>query len=153
MANNVDVSIDTRELEAKLRNILNQIKYPFRYKEIVDTIQVEVFKDIADHFRREEGPEGRWQQWSDGYKKYRQSIGKGSGKILQLTGRLRNSTVLGGKSDDEIRWINKTEYAGKHQWGTAGMPQRKFLWVSDKALETMAVNVLTLIHSGELDGR
>lgn len=152
MAVQLDAELDDEELKRYLRNVLQSVRYPFKNKKIVETINVLVFKDIINHFATEKGPNGPWQEWSLGYRKYREKIGKGGGKILALTGRMRNATVLGSRGQDYLKWINKTPYAAKHDLGLEGMPQRQFMWLSPQITEEIAVALLNMIESGEIDG-
>lgn len=84
----------------------------------MDKISFFMWKDVMDHFAKEQGPAGKWKPL-----KYRK------GKILQDTGRLRASII---QRPERKRAILETTvpYAGTHQYGTGRVPQRKFLYLS-----------------------
>ncbi len=46
--------------------------------------------------------------------------------ILIKTGRLKKATRISTSSKSQVRIVNKTPYAGKHNVGTAKIPQRQF---------------------------
>lgn len=86
-----------------------------------------------------EGKSGgeKWQAWGDDYKKLREKMGYGNGKILTLRGDLRKSFVREATSKGAIVGTNKV-YAAIHNFGgpvkkrgsgTFNMPARPFmLW-------------------------
>ena len=87
-----EVTIDDKELRAHLAGIVKRKdQITARDKAIVGILSSVVFKDIMEHFDREEGPEGGWPGWSPSYTKFMDSIGRGNNKLLQFTGRLRGS--------------------------------------------------------------
>jgi len=92
--------------------------------------------DILKHFRDESGPDGKWKPL-----KSRQ------GKILQDTGRLRGATKAFTMPDRTIL-INNVEYASYHQKGK-GVPQRKFMWISKKAIILMGKTLLRYFVKGK----
>lgn len=130
------------------------------------------FKDVIDHFNKEEGPEGGWQR-RKAETDYRYSkIGGGewktpagfargafssSNKVLQLTGNLRGGILPTNServSKTAIKVFNNVVYSGIHDrggkfmaWGkhSATMPKRSFMWLSNDAMERMAVAIMGLI--------
>ena len=85
-------------------------------------INVFGFKDINDHFQREENPSGKWAPL-----KYRK------GKPLQDTGNLRNSFLPAkDQGRNAVLMINNAEYASIHNSGKGRM-HREFMWLSDSA--------------------
>jgi len=144
-----------KNITKKLKNVENGEK---KYSAI---LSVHVFADIINHFRKEEGSEGLWQEWSPRYTDYMNEIGKSGNKILQWTGRLRNNF---GKSANEVAtkslrtssnnytWFNNAKvgrknfpYAAAHDAGGPILPKRDFMWLSDKAAEKMASDTLNFI--------
>jgi phage gpG-like protein len=84
------------------------------------------FKDINDHFQREQNPKGRWAKL-----KYRK------GKPLQDTGNLRNSFLPARRQGrDAVLMINNAPYAGIHNYGKGRM-HREFMWLSQGAQENI----------------
>ena len=128
------------------------------------------FADIQDHFRNEEGPNGPWASWSDKYRAYRMRLASGAikrraragkppvaEKILQLTGTLRQSLLPGdgkikGLGRTAIKVFSNVRYSGKHDEGERGLPARPFMWLSDAAMDKIAVTVLDF-YLGERTGR
>ena len=109
------------------------------------------FGDIIEHFAQEQGPDGKWAPRSKGYMQYLNKIGRGGNKILQFSGRLRQSFDKGGDPAEtghkvkgsDIGWYNRVEYAW---WHDEGAPvTRPFMWLSDKALEKMTDQTLHFI--------
>lgn len=96
------------------------------------------FADIIDHFSSETSPQGPWKE----LKRPR------SGKILQLTGRLRGSVLPGAggtevMGQNAVRMFSNVEYSRTHDEGdeSRNIPQREFMWLSDKAQQAM-VNMM-----------
>jgi len=134
------------------------------------SISAKGYKDVINHFRTETGPGGvRWK----GLEHPRQ---RGGSKVLQDTGRLRGS-IYNGASKDTAFIVAPVKYAAIHNNGgyvparKAGpgkyltfkvggqwvkvkeakgfvMPQRKFLWISKKARQSMAVTLGRYIVTG-----
>ena len=109
------------------------------------TIAPIVFKDIITHFSDQKGPKGKWKKWSDVYSDHMSKIGKGGNKILQDTGRLRQSFVPKNvrKVKSGLVWFNPAQttdgfpYAFAHDNDGARktLPRRQFMWLSKKALK------------------
>ena len=105
-----------------------------------------VFKDVMEHFEKEEGPDGDWDPWSDIYREHMQRTGRGGNKILQYNGRLRQNfkPTDNRSSSAGIVWFNNAKtssgfpYAAAHDEGEGELPQREFMWASDEATERMA---------------
>lgn len=113
-----------------------------------------VFKDILAHFDQEQGPDGQWKGWSSIYAEHMATIGKAGNKILQDSGRLRNSfrpgnmrfegNALGGG----IVFFNPAQtsegfpYAAAHDEGGEKLPQREFMWLSEIAMEEIGEQTL-----------
>jgi phage gpG-like protein len=96
------------------------------------------WKDILNHFKQEEGPDGRWAPVKEAtLKRLRKGKKKRSHKILQDKGDLRNRNVWRIVKEG-ILFSNNIGYAGAHNdpkriW----MPKRKFLWLSETVLDKM----------------
>jgi phage gpG-like protein len=85
------------------------------------------------HFKREEGPEGKWKGLSD-ITIYRRRKGKKKrgDKILQDTGTLKNSIAAVSNNRGAEVGTNII-YAKAHQFGKGRIPQRTFLFLSKEA--------------------
>lgn len=155
------VSIDVREWDAffdsigvKIKNGANLLKVAFN---------TAGFKDVIDHFDKEEGPSGRWKPRAESTQTRYSLIASGriappkgfkrgsfspSNKLLQLTGNLRKSFLPGNirKLDSQtIVFFNNALYSSGHDEGTKTIPQREFMWLSDRAQDRMAEIVLSLL--------
>lgn len=106
-----------------------------RGKAYVGLLSSIVLGDVVDHFAKEQGPNGRWKPWSNRYRKYMTSIGKGGNLILSDTGKLRQGwqPARYRLAKDGILWFNPVEYAAQHDQGIFPYPKRKFTWISIKA--------------------
>jgi hypothetical protein len=120
-------------------------------------VSVNVFRDIMAHFDQEEGPEGQWQEWSPSYTEYMQAGGKGNNRLLQDTGRLRQSFLPTNFKSvrSGIVFFNpaKTKdgfpYAAAHDEGGGQLPQREFMWLSDIGMEEASKSILTWLASDD----
>jgi hypothetical protein len=106
------------------------------------------FRDVIKHFEAERGPSDKWKKWSKIYREHMQSIGKGGNKILQDTGHLRQNVRLADTSSrirqgqllyNPAKTKGGFPYAYAHDTGGPKLPQREFMWLSDKALNQMSV--------------
>jgi phage gpG-like protein len=132
-----------------------------------------VYRDIIKHFEQEQGPNGKWKEWSASYRAaingevYFRRIGgktvpfKGrdpngvrkDGMILQDTGRLRNSMMPTNSraTSQGIEWFNPAKtssgfpYAYAHDTGGPKLPQRQFMWLSKKALSNISLQTLNFL--------
>jgi len=98
-----------------------------------------VWRDIMDHFRDESGPEGKWTPLNPKtLARRRQGKGRFSAKILQDTGRLRQSVVT-ELSQNQGKVGTNMDYARTHQKGDSSrnIPQREFIWVSRQAADQL----------------
>jgi phage gpG-like protein len=119
-------------------------------KALAGILATPVFRDVVKHFEEERGPEGGWPEWSSVYAEHMDKIGKGGNKILQDTGRLRQSYMISNyrASSEGVVFYNpaKTKggfpYAQAHDEGGGKLPQRKFMWLSDVAMESVAEQTL-----------
>src|SRR3990167_2766541 len=114
------------------------------------------FKDIIQHFEDERGPSGKWKPRSAATQAQYATKSKSnarynpSNKILQLTGNMRKSVLPGNTkkiSHNAIEVFANSVYGHRHDSGTDGMPQREFMWFSDKAQGLMA-NIISSLAFG-----
>lgn len=138
--------------DAGLRKYLKEVTdnvgdFKAKHKKIVDSWAVFIFKDVMDHFAKEEGPDGRWQKWTKAYET--RSKLRGHTKILQDSGFLRNNFKHANyrKVPDGVAWFNDAQTKGGFPYAYAHdndeaprtrLPRRSFMWLSDKMLEKIA---------------
>lgn len=110
------------------------------------------FRDIIDHFSKQSGPEGPWPKRKPETDRAYDIMGgvySSSNNLLVLTGNLRKSFLPGSRYSRRVDRLSvklfsnpSLEYARIHDeggefkaWGkyNATMPQREFMWLSDKA--------------------
>lgn len=126
-----------------------------RKSEFVDVLSAIVFKDVMQHFDKEKGPTSRWKMWSKIYAERMAKLGKRGNKILQDSGRMRNSFTPKKvrKVANGLVWFNpaKTKdgfpYAASHDQGGNKLPQREFMYLSDGALGKIESETLRFMES------
>lgn len=133
-------------------------------KVMVAGLNIFGFRDIAQHFRDEKGPDGMWPERSEWTqmeylrRNKTNSVYDPGNKLLQLTGRLRQSLIRGGNSGargigkNVVAISSNVEYSGKHDEGEGRIPQRKFMWLSDGAIESMNKLILDFLTDGKIGG-
>lgn len=140
-----EFEVDDAELKKFLQNLGKAVKDPTAVNEIVSAFSAIVYRDIAEHFSKESGPTGTWKEWSKMYARHMKRTGYAGNKILQFTGRLRQNFRPESRrvTEGSINWFNdaKTKsgypYAWGHDNGDGKLPQREFMWLSDRAFEKM----------------
>jgi phage gpG-like protein len=133
-----------RHLDDRLKKVLDGKK---EYASLISAI---VFKDVIEHFKDESGSEGKWKPWSDKYSTFMQSEGKSGNKILQDSGKLRQSFLPTNykTATRGIFWFNNAvtnggfPYAYAHNEGGRKLPKRDFMWLSDESLGKVAEQTL-----------
>lgn len=136
-----------KTIQSKGRNIAGILKAVF------GTIG---FRNLIEHFNKEEGPDGKWKARSPGTQLQYALIEAGkrkpprgtpaaaynpSNKILQLTGALRGSILpsnVENITQSSILIFSNSKYGGKHDRGEDKMPKRTFMWFSQETLDRMA---------------
>lgn len=132
----------------------NLHKISTKSKSFSDLLSVIVFKDVIDHFENETGSKGKWKPWSVTYRERMAKIGKSGNKILQDSGRLRNSFQPGNyrTTSASIIWFNPAKtfkgfpYAFAHDTGGPKLPKRDFMWLSDKAAKKFEKQALKFLQ-------
>ena len=146
--------------DAEVKKLLNRIgknvaAIEKKDKRIVAAISGPIFRDVMDHFAKQEGPDNPWQakdggKWSKSYTAWMRNIGRAGNKQLQFSGNLRKSLLPQAmknswrRTSDGILWFNQAKtasgfpYAYAHNEGGPVLPQRKFMWISDTAVKTVA---------------
>ncbi len=141
--------------DKKLRNFLRKMQkkvkdYEDGAKSVIAAWGPLVFADVIDHFEKQKGPKGKWEQWSKSYQKRMAKMKKGGNKILIDSGRLRNSFQPSNARSikDGILWFNPAKtangfpYAKAHDEGGKKLPQREFMYLSQDAMGKIAALTL-----------
>jgi phage gpG-like protein len=89
MANAAEFIFESEQWQKIIKKIQKKWKDIESRKELGGILSSVVYADIMDHFDKEEGPDGPWKDWSDGYKKHLKKIGRSGNKKLQFSGNLR----------------------------------------------------------------
>jgi len=147
-----EASFDDKEVKKFFKNLdkkLSEVKDG--KKKYVGLLSAIVYGDVMDHFEQEKGEKGAWPAWSSIYAEHMKRRGDANGKILQRSpARLKQnfkpeSYKIKSKG---FNWFNdaKTKsnfpYAWGHNEGDGKLPQRDFMWLSDKAMEKASVQTL-----------
>jgi len=104
---------------------------------VMKTIAQMGVKDVDAHFRNESGPNGKWETLDKDRSRKRD---KGGDLILNDSGTLKRS-IRGSVQKKAAVVSTNIKYADFHQHQNkkySRPPQRKFLWISDKASKLMA---------------
>lgn len=131
----------------RIASMLSGLADTARWTRVLKSL-VSIFglKDIQEHFRSEEGPDGKWPPLNKKYDQWRRK--KGKTKMLQFTGRLRQSFVMSVSGPPLISTIvNPVEYADKHDSGD-GVPRRQFMWLSRKSMDFIERGLVDQIIGG-----
>lgn len=139
---------EVKEFLSQLDSRLKKIKNGFaQYAGLLSAI---VYQDIIKHFEEEQGSGGPWEKWSTFYMEQMKLENKSGNKILQDTGRLRNSFTPQKyrKTSAGLLWYNNAKtksgfpYAAAHDEGGSRLPKRDFMWLSSKAMDKISEQTL-----------
>jgi hypothetical protein len=111
-----EVILDDAEVKHFLENIIKKSREMNKQPEIVGAISAIVFQDIIDHFSKQEGPGGKWPEWSKGHKKRANKAGYNeASNMLKWTGKLRNNTSKNKARvlTDGIQWFNNAKTSAR----------------------------------------
>ncbi len=142
----IKITVDDKSFKDQFSKLINrtQNKEGFFRNWVIPIM----YKDFADHFDRESGPDGRWEPLKESTLARRRGDARGnagtsrSAKILQDSGLMRMSVTVPGAADNVMNvgpdfalvGTNKRQ-AATHQFGRGAIPQRQFLWMSKDALD------------------
>lgn len=158
------VVLDTKEWDQFFAGVTGKLKDVAGL--LMSAASLFAFKDIIEHFSREEGPDGAWPKRSSATQQAYAKIAAGiwqppkgmragsfnpSNKLLQLTGNLRqsiNPTNMSRRGQDSINIFANAPYAGRHDEGGGGIPARPFMWLSDEVQDKMLDAILTMAMEG-----
>src|SRR3990167_5084069 len=147
----MEAVFEDKEIREFLSNMDKRLKHiKDGKKEYVGLISANVYADVMDHFEKESGEDGAWKAWSNIYDQHMKRIGRGGNKKLQFNGRLRQNFKPTNirQSSKGINWYNNAKtksgyaYAWGHDEGDGKLPQRQFMWLSDKALDKISEQTL-----------
>lgn len=142
--NNAEVVEFFKNIDKRLKDVKDG------KKKFIGLLSAIVYGDVIRHFEDEKGSDGPWKKWSASYTNKMKENNKAGNKILQDTGRLRNSFKPSNarKVSAGIVWFNpgKTKtgfpYAFAHDTGGPVLPKRDFMWLSDEATDKIAEQTL-----------
>jgi phage gpG-like protein len=120
------------ELRNKLVKVSEKTNNP---AEVYKEIAVKMWREQMDHFDKESDEYGEWQPLKASTIAQRK---KGYAKILQDTGRLKNSITYG--ADKKGAWVKDgVNYGIYHNSDEPRnkLPKRKFLFITDEFAEQM----------------
>lgn len=158
------VTIEDASLTKMLKSISDNKNWVKILKSLATTIGL---SDIKEHFRKETGPRGSWPARSDFTQQLYQGIQDGSvsdkqlqkiypgsergwfkpsNKLLVLSSNLRQNFLPSNFRMDSssVTLFNSAKYSGKHDRGE-GVPERKFMWLSSKAMEAISKGFMKLV--------
>lgn len=143
-----EIAIHDAEAQKALQKLIDKVK------EVKDggraigmALSAVVFRDIMEHFEREEGPDGAWKPWSDIYADHMRKVGKSGNKLLQDTGTLRQAfqpTSYRSVSEG-IMWYNPARTKSGFPYAYHHNETRPFMWTSDDASEKIAEVTLNFV--------
>ncbi len=153
MADAGEVTFDDLEARTWIQIMISEARNVSQHAEIVGAISAIVYRDVIDHFKTQDGPNGAWPVWSNIYAQHMYHIRRQNNKILQFNGKLRqNFAPSDHRSTNEgLEWFNNAKtksgypYAWGHNYGDKKLPQRQFMWLSQEAMDTIADIVLNKI--------
>ncbi len=150
----IEAVFDDKEVKEFFKNLSDRLSdVKGGHRRFVGLLSAIVFKDILQHFKSEEGEDGPWKQWSDLYRAQLEKAGRGGNKILQYSGKLRQSFKPSNvkATSESLSWYNNAQtksgfpYAAAHNEGGGILPKRDFMWLSDTAAEDMSKQTLAFI--------
>jgi hypothetical protein len=143
----MSVLIDAAPVQRWLISSLSKLKNPAPI--LRAAVMVIGHKDVMDHFRKKQGPNGSWVP-----RKQQQlvTIRRGPRKgetinkpLLEDTGNLRGNFMSSNTYNVDnmsVKYFNPVPYSGYQDRGTKYIPSRKFMWYSNDAMDKMAIYVL-----------
>lgn len=152
MGISASVVIDDADVRKLLNGLIKNVgQISEKGKRYVGLLSSIVFRDVIEHFEKEEGPGGRWKPWSARYARYMVSVGKGNNLILSDTGRLRQGWQPSRYrvAKDGILWFNPVPYAAQHDQGIFPYPARKFTWLSKQAVQEIETQTARFVEDIE----
>ena len=137
-----------------LKDMTNRVEdFKQKRRAALGLMSANVYRDITDHFQREEGSAGKWKKWSNAYARAMSARGKGGNRLLQDSGRLRQTfkPTSYRVMSDGVLWFNNAKtragapYAYYHDEGVGNNPKRDFMWLSNKAMSKLEEELLQFV--------
>ena len=151
-----EVVFDSAEVRQMIDGLVKRFdQFQKRDKVVIGILSAVVYRDIMAHFDEQRGEDDPWPQWSPRYRRFMEKIGKGGNRILQDSGRLRQSfqpTNVRPVSPG-LLWFNNAKtaggfpYAAAHDEGGKRLPKRDFMWLSREALDDIEEQIIKFIES------
>lgn len=133
-----NVRFDDKHWKGFIRTLDKNVKNPFPI--LKAAFATRGFRDVISHFNAEKGEKGKWKK--------SQRAKREGGKTLQDTGNLRGGFLprnIAKHGKNSIVFFNPVPYARKHDEGLDGLPQRDFMYLTDRAQEDMTKIILDLV--------
>jgi phage gpG-like protein len=149
MAESAEIDLNMDAWKDVIKNLRTHWDDMKSRKEFQGIVSAAFFKDYIEHFKKEEGPDGPWKEWSKTYADHMQKTGNGGKNILQFNGRLRQSAIVGSGDissrvqADGLLFYNPAQtnsgfpYAQAHNEGGPKLPKRQFMWLSPNAMSSI----------------
>lgn len=123
MTDGVRLRVDSRDVEVALGRILDSLEQPIA---LFRQIGAKLESNIEARFDTETDPDGKkWKPWSPQYARWRAAQRRGQGRILSLTGRMRDSLSYSA-AGNRVEIGFGVPYAEFHELGR-GVPPRRML--------------------------
>jgi phage gpG-like protein len=133
----------------RFKDIQNRLLKP---ETVMEVCAAKGWRDVIEHFENCEGPDGEWEPLKEITIMRREH---GGTKPLQDTGMLKANTryrVVGKQAHvftDDIR-APTHNFGDTRKWGkrTVTIPARPFMWLSEKAKESIAKTLMRYTMEG-----
>ena len=165
MANFTNVAQFQEAIDSFMDRRLNSIQDIEKKRKVWKAVVIKfMIQDVTNHFQKQSGPDGKWKKWSPSYSfavkngrvRFTTKAGEAvdfkakpprkPGNILTDTARLRNSITpqnhrvkpTGLLLFNPAKTKTGVPYAAIHDEGRGKQPERKFMWLSNKAMGKIA---------------
>lgn len=152
MTDLISIDIDDKKFREHILSLFKKLK---DLRPLMRIISQTMKLEVDENFETEGQNVGeKWEDWSDSWRLRRTKLGRGSGRIMNFNGELRQSITRKATSTEATVGTNK-EYAAIHNFGgeikkrnggTFDMVKRAFMvWTDDlkSKIETEVVLYLT----------
>jgi len=139
-------AVDTKKTNAMFGDMIKRMNNP---QKIMGQVALKAWSDVQDHFKKEEGPGGKWKSLRPATVAARRKGKKKSrgNKILQDTGNLRNRILFRNNGKD-AEVVTSVIYAATHNYGRDNIPKRTFLFLSKEAIKSIMTTLQRFIRTG-----
>lgn len=141
-----------RQYFAGLEKRYHQIEKKDR--QVIGLMSAIVFRDVLDHFAKEQGPDGHWPMLSGPYSVKKAKKSGWGAPMLVVNGRLRMAFQPTNyrMTSDSVVWFNNAKtktgfnYAAAHNTGGPQLPRREFMWLSDNGMDDIESSILKFLE-------